>query len=215
MTIEQQATDTTQNTDTQTAQNSAPPAGDAGTQAPADSQQPPAGTTQDPAQESQPDPDVPESHDGYSVEIDGFDFDDFKASNSSVLESFHAEGMTNKQVEAVVRAYHDHTAAHIEALEEEWGGNFNQNATFAKQAIQAAGLNIEDADSPAFGLRLAAYYGQKLQEDMPPPAQNTQQNTAQNIEELMRSEAYMDEKHADHAKVQAQVAKFYERMYGG
>ncbi|MCO8069294.1 hypothetical protein NI468_01895 [Acinetobacter lwoffii] len=154
---------------------------------------------------------VPESADAYSVEIDGFDFDAFKADNAEVLQSFHAEGMTNKQVEAVVKAYEQHQSVQMEALQQEWGNDFGVNVNLAKQAIEALGFQASDLDSPIGALKLAAAIGKHIQEDLPPS--NTQQNVGESVQQLMMSEAYLNDKHPDHKRVYAQVEQAYAKQY--
>lgn len=154
---------------------------------------------------------VPESADAYSVSIDGFDFDAFKADNAEVLQSFHAEGMTNKQVEAVVKAYEQHQSVQMEALQEEWGNDFGANVNLAKQAIEALGFQASDLDSPIGALKLAAAIGKHIQEDLPPS--NTQQNVGESVQQLMMSEAYLNDKHPDHKRVYAQVEQAYAKQY--
>lgn len=154
---------------------------------------------------------VPESADAYSVSIDGFDFDAFKADNAEVLQSFHAEGMTNKQVEAVVKAYEQHQSVQMEALQEEWGNDFGVNVNLAKQAIEALGFQASDLDSPIGALKLAAAIGKHIQEDLPPF--NTQQNGGESVQQLMMSEAYLNDKHPDHKRVYAQVEQAYAKQY--
>ena len=154
---------------------------------------------------------VPKSADAYSVEIDGFDFDAFKADNAEVLQSFHAEGMTNKQVEAVVKAYEQHQSVQMEALQEEWGNDFGANVNLAKQAIEALGFQASDLDSPIGALKLAAAIGKHIQEDLPPS--NTQQNVGESVQQLMMSEAYLNDKHPDHKRVYAQVEQAYAKQY--
>lgn len=161
--------------------------------------------------ETDPTKAVPESADAYSVSIDGFDFDAFKADNAEVLQSFHAEGMTNKQVEAVVKAYEQHQSVQMEALQEEWGNDFGANVNLAKQAIEALGFQASDLDSPIGALKLAAAIGKHIQEDLPPS--NTQQNVGESVQQLMMSEAYLNDKHPDHKRVYAQVEQAYAKQY--
>lgn len=155
--------------------------------------------------------DLPESADAYAPDLDGFDFDAFKEQNSEVLEQFHGAGLTNTQLTAVLSAFNEHTQVNIEALQNDWGGEYQQNLSFANQAVQAAGLDMKDVDSPTFGIRLAAHFGKALQEDLPPS--NTHQSGAESIADLISSEAYLDPKHADHKKVYAQVQDFYAKQY--
>lgn len=168
----------------------------------------------EPTQEPETKPDIPESSDAYNVEIDGFDFDSFKAdeSNKAFLDNAHQAGLTNAQMAVVMQAFDQHTAVQVEALQNDWGGEYEANLRFANQAIQAAGLQTTDVDSPTFGIRLAAYFGKALQEDMPP--QNTQQSASEAISELIASEAYMNESHPDHKRVYAQVQSHYAKLNG-
>ncbi|HFG6845822.1 hypothetical protein U2E19_18815 [Acinetobacter baumannii] len=177
-------------------------------------QQPTNEPPKEPEKEPTKEIDLPETADAYKVEIDGFDFDAFKSNedNKAFLESAHQAGVTNEQMAVVMKAYDQHTAVQVEALQQDWGNDYEANLRFANQAIQAAGLQTTDVDSPTFGIRLAAYFGKALQEDMPP--QNTQQSGAENIQELMASEAYMNESHPDHKRVTAQVQSYYQKTYG-
>ncbi|WP_293735017.1 hypothetical protein [uncultured Acinetobacter sp.] len=156
--------------------------------------------------------DLPESADKYEVNLEGFDFDAFKAdeSNKAFLENALNAGISNEQLGVVLQAYEQHTAVQLEALQSEWGGEFDQNLRLAKQAVEAAGLDPKEIDSPTFGIRLAAHFGKALQEDMPP--QNTQLGGGSNITELMLSEAYMNPSHPDHKRVYAQVEKHYSQF---
>lgn len=157
--------------------------------------------------------DLPETADAYKVEIDGLDFDAFKSDegNKAFLENALEAGISNKQLGVVLQAYEQHSAVQLEALQTEWGGEYEANLRLAHQAVQAAGLNPKDVDSPTFGIRLAAYYGKALQEDIPP--QNTQQGGALDIKELQASEAYMNESHPEHKAVYAKVQKWYQDQY--
>lgn len=154
---------------------------------------------------------LPETADAYAVELDGFDFEAFAGneSNKEFIEKAHDLGITNEQMSVVLDAYNQHTAVHVEALQEEWGGEFDANVRFAQQAVKAAGLSMDDIDSPTLGIKLAAYYGKQLQEDMPP--QNTQESGAVDVASLMSSEAYMNETHPDHSKVYGQVQNWYQK----
>lgn len=156
---------------------------------------------------------LPESADKYEVTLEGFDFESFKAdeNNKSFLENAHKAGISNEQLGVVLEAYDQHTAVQLEQLQTEWGGDFDANIRLAQQAVQAAGLDPKDVDSPTFGIRLAAYYGKALQEDMPPL--NTQQSGATSIKELQASEAYMNESHPDHKATYAKVQKWYQDQY--
>lgn len=161
--------------------------------------------------EADPATTVPESADAYSVEIEGFDFDAFKADNAEVLQSFHAEGMTNKQVEAVVKAYEQHQSVQMEALQQEWGEQFNSNIGLAKNALEALGFDAKELDSPIGALKLAAAIGKHIQEDLPPS--NTQQSGSETIQQLMMSEAFSNASHPDHKSVTQRVDAWYAKQY--
>jgi len=209
---EQQTTDTPDVQTTEQTQTTTPPAGTETQTVPGtETTQQNPGEQETQTTETDPATAVPESADAYSVEIEGFDFDAFKADNAEVLQSFHDEGMTNKQVEAVVKAYEQHQSVQMEALQEEWGNDFGANVNLAKQAIEALGFQASDLDSPIGALKLAAAIGKHIQEDLPPS--NTQQNVGESVQQLMMSEAYLNDKHPDHKRVYAQVEQAYAKQY--
>lgn len=155
---------------------------------------------------------APESADAYEIGIDGFDLDSFKDANPEAFNKFHEAGLSNEQATVVLGLWEEHNQVQIDALQEEWGGEFENNLRFAQQAVKAAGMSDADLDSPTMAVKLAAFYGKQLQEDMP-PAQNAQQSGAESIRDLMGSEAYMDEKHPDHKATFEKVQKFYAKNY--
>lgn len=165
----------------------------------------PASVEEDPAKA------VPESADAYSFEIDDFDGDAFKAENGQVLERFHKAGLTNEQASEVVQIWNEFQQANMEALQQEWGEQFNSNIGLAKNALEALGFDAKKLDSPTGALELAAAIGKHIQEDLPPS--NTQQNGTESLQQLMMSEAYLNDKHPDHQRVYAQVQKAYEKQY--
>lgn len=156
-------------------------------------------------------PSMPESADAYAVAIDGFDFDSFKQNNGEVLKSFYEAGLNNDQLTAVVKAYDQHVQVDIDALQQEWGADFQNQVNLASNAVKAAGLSMDQIDSPTFGVRLAAWIGKQIQEDSPP--QNTQQNGSESVEQLMMSEAYDNASHPDHKRVTKQVNDWYAKQY--
>lgn len=211
---ESQTTDTTNVQTTEQTQTTTPPAVTETQTVPGtETAQQNPGEQETQTTETDPATAVPESADAYSVEIDGFDFDAFKTGNAEVLKSFHAEGMTNAQVTAVVKAFDEHNAFQIDALQQEWGSEFNANVNLAKQAIEALGFQASDLDSPIGALKLAAAIGKQIQEDLPPS--NTQQSSPQTRQELMQGEAYWDPKHPDHQRVYAQVQQLYQKEING
>lgn len=186
------------------------------------------------SQETQQPSGAPESIDGYEVQVEGFDFDEFKAieENQAFLERAREAGLDNKSLNFLLGEYNqlipqlmqanaalDNESA-VKAMTEVWGGEADQNFGFAQSAannlIQNGVLTAEEVNNPSFGnnplvLKMAAYFGQQLSEDVPPS--NTQQSGGTDIQSLMRSEAYLNESHPDHNRVYAQVQRFYNKQY--
>lgn len=209
---EQQTTDTSNVQTTEQTQTTTPPAATETQTVPGtETTQQNPGEQETQTTETDPATAVPESADAYSVEIEGFDFDAFKADNAEVLQSFHAEGMTNKQVEAVVKAYEQHQSVQMEALQQEWGEQFNANVGLAKNALEALGFDAKELDSPIGALKLAAAIGKHIQEDFPPS--NTQQSGSETIQQLMMSEAFSNASHPDHKSVTQRVDAWYAKQY--
>ncbi|WP_111860911.1 hypothetical protein [Acinetobacter sp. CFCC 10889] len=177
---------------------------------------------------------VPESIDGYNVEVEGFDFEEFKAieENQAFLERAREAGLSNESLNFLLKEYNDiipglmEANAHldneacVQAMTDVWGNETQANFGFAQaaanNAIQNGILTAEEVNSAAFGnnpavLKAMAYFGQQLGEDLPP--QNTQANTATNLSELMSSEAYLDSSHPDHKRVAAQIEAYYAKSY--
>lgn len=176
---------------------------------------------------------APESIDGYEVNVEGFDFDEFKSfdENKAFLERARTAGLDNNALGFLLGEYnqlipnlieansHLDNAACVAAMTEQWGGDTDKNFGFAQaaatNAIQNGILTAEEVNSPEFGnnplvLKMAAYFGQQLGEDVPPS--NTQQTSAQTLQELIQSEAYLNEKHPEHAKTYSRVQRLYEKQ---
>lgn len=179
-------------------------------------------------------PVVPESIDGYEVNVEGFNFDEFKAipENQEFLERARAAGFDNEKLGFLLGEYNELIPTLMEAnaaldnetavqkMTEVWGGEAQQNFSFAHRAsnnlITNGVLTAEEVNDPSFGnnplvLKMAAYFGSQLQEDTPPS--NTQQSGGVDVESLMKSEAYLNESHPDHKRVFAQVQNFYQKQY--
>ena len=177
---------------------------------------------------------APESVDGYEVNVEGFDYDEFKAipENQEFLEGAREAGMDSKALNYVLDHYNQllpalmHEHAHLDnqacvsAMKETWGTDTDTNFGFAQaaanNALQNGILTPEEVNSPEFGnnplvLKMAAYFGQQLGEDTPPS--NTQQSGAVDVQSLMASEAYLNDKHPDHKSVSAQVERYYSKTY--
>lgn len=177
---------------------------------------------------------APESADGYEVKVDGFNYDEFKAipENQEFIERAHKAGLNNDAFNFLLGEYsqllpalmeqtqHLDNEACVSAMTETWGGETQANFGFAQaaanNAIQNGILTQEEVNSPEFGnnplvLKMAAYFGKQLQEDTPP--NNTQQSGAEDIQSLMKSEAYLNTSHPDHQRVFAKVESFYQKQY--
>lgn len=177
---------------------------------------------------------APESIDGYEVQVEGFDFDEFKAieENQAFLERAREAGLDNKSLNFLLGEYNQlipqlmqanaalDNESTVQTMKEAWGGEADQNFGFAQSAannlIQNGVLTAEEVNNPSFGnnplvLKMAAYFGQQLSEDVPPS--NTQQSGSDDIQSLMSSEAYLNESHPDHKRVFGQVERFYQKQY--
>ncbi len=182
----------------------------------------------------------PENSDGYAIKlegVEGFNWEEFKADPDSqaFLKGAHAKGMTNAQVEYVIGEYmkaapqlvqgaaqlDQHGAT--EALRGEWKNDaeFKNGVQASYRAVQGfaadrGALGSMDNLMAKFGndpdfIAFTSRIGREMSEDTPgigavlPEA---------DLDSLMKGEAYWDEKHPDHARVQQQVAAHYARKYG-
>ena len=177
---------------------------------------------------------APESIDGYQVEVENFNFDEFKAipENQEFLERAREAGLDNSSLNFLLKEYNELIPALMEnnavmdnettvkTMTEAWGADAEQNFGYAQAVagnlIANGVLTAEEVNDPSFGnnplvLKMAAYFGQQLNEDTPPS--NTQQNGATDIQSLMQSEAYLNESHPDHKRVYGQVQNFYLKQF--
>ena len=172
------------------------------------------------------------SADDYQLTIDGFDFDKFKSDegNQAFLGKLAEQGVSNdvlstimgeyqkhlgsldQRIDGMIQAHSDQTTA---SLQKEWAGDYDQKLDFAKNALLNAGFTKEQFNDPKVGnnealIKLAAHFGEQMQEDAPP--QNTHQSQSQGVQELMLSEAYNDPKHPQHQRVYQQVQAYYAKQ---
>ena len=177
---------------------------------------------------------APESIDDYQVEVENFNFDEFKAipENQEFLERAREAGLDNSSLNFLLKEYNELIPALMEnnavmdnettvkTMTEAWGAEAEQNFGYAQAVagnlIANGVLTAEEVNNPSFGnnplvLKMAAYFGQQLNEDTPPS--NTQQNGATDIQSLMQSEAYLNESHPDHKRVYGQVQNFYLKQF--
>lgn len=177
---------------------------------------------------------APESVDGYEVNVEGFNYDEFKAipENQEFLERAREAGLDSKSLNFLLGEYsqlipalmqenaHLDNQACISAMNETWGGEASANFGFAQaaanNAIQNGILTAEEVNSPEFGnnplvLKMAAYFGSQLGEDTPPS--NTQPSSALDIESLMLSEAYNNAGHPEHKAVAMRVSQHFKKQH--
>lgn len=175
---------------------------------------------------------VPESIEGYEVNVDGFNYEEFKAisENQEFLERARTAGLDNNALSFLLGEYNQlipnlmqanaalENEACIEHMTDVWGAetsnNFGYAQAAANNAIQNGVLTAEEVNSPEFGnnplvLKMAAYFGQQLAEDVPP--NNTQQSGSVSVQELMQSEAYLNESHPEHKRTFATVQQWYAK----
>ncbi|TYL43916.1 hypothetical protein [Dickeya sp. ws52] len=178
----------------------------------------------------------PKTADEYApkVEAEGFNWDEFKADPKmqGFLKSAHAKGLTNDQLSFVLGEYAQHAPALVggatqldqeaasTALREVWktDAEFNKNIGLAFRAFNSLAEDgdkgrIDEIGNNPLVIRMLAKVGAEMQEDGPAGGEVNLEEQ-QTIRDLMKSEAYMNPKHADHEKVSARVAAFYQKAYG-
>lgn len=161
---------------------------------------------------------------------DGLSMDQLKNDPlfSSFLKGAHSLGLNNKQVGYVIEAYQQRLAmsnspevAEAE-LRKTWATDdqLQRGLSDSYRAAQAFANGDKDlaarverkfGNDPDF-IRLMAAVGRELHEDAP-PAGTLSTVEMGSLESLMASEAYMQAKHPDHAKVVAQVNMLYAKRY--
>ena len=151
------------------------------------------------------------------------------------LDGAHAVGLNQAQVDFVMGQYFDMApklvagASVLDAqgataeLKKVWATdadlsrNVKSAYVAANAAAQKAGIDINEimngplGNSPPF-LRLMAALGNEFREDVAPGGRSMV--SADDISTLMASEAYTNPRHAEHAKVSAQVKSFFDREHG-
>lgn len=179
---------------------------------------------------------APDSPDGY--EIDGkaiaedFDVETFMGDelNKSFLAKAHAHGMSNKQVQMVMEHAMKEMIPNLTAGNKEldsesctkslqseiWkdGAEFKENMGAANRLFRSLPDELREqvdaklGNDPLF-IQVAAMFGKEMAEDTPPNAPSG--NNQANIEELMLSDAYKDNKHPQHEAVSKKVRAHFER----
>lgn len=171
---------------------------------------------------------APKTDEDYAVEREGFDFNEFKAdeSNKAFLKSAHAHGITNKQLDFLLSEYDKRavdlvsntsqisTDDVVSSLQTEWGSTYQDNMFSAMRACQAAGITQEQINDPSIGNNLAvikalAYFGSQIKEDK---SLNVGVPVQEDIQTLMRSDAYFDPRHPEHLATKAKIDAHYQSL---
>lgn len=171
---------------------------------------------------------APKTVDDYSVEREGFSFDEFKSdeSNKAFLKLAHSKGITNSQLDFLLTEYDKratdlisntsqiNTDDAISTLQSEWGSNYEQNIFNAVRAARACGITDDQINDPSIGnniafIKMAAYYGSQLQEDK---SLNIGVPVVDDIQTLQRSEANFDTRHPEHKATRAKIDAYYNSL---
>uniref|UniRef100_UPI002044D579 hypothetical protein n=1 Tax=Enterobacter hormaechei TaxID=158836 RepID=UPI002044D579 len=178
----------------------------------------------------------PKTSDEYEpkVEVDGFNWEEFKADPrmQSFMKTAHAKGITNDQMSFILGEYAQRApelvggAAELDSqsattqLREVWktDAEFKQNIGLAFRAFNSLADDadrgrIDEIGNNPMVIRMLAKVGAEMQEDAPAGG-DVNLEEQQTIRDLMKSPAYMDPKHADHERVSAQVKAYYQKRYG-
>ena len=146
------------------------------------------------------------------------------------LDKAHSKGLTQGQLDMVMESYFE-TAQQLVGgnrqlseeectadLRKDWKDDATFKGEVAKAYKAAVGYGGEDAQAiladhgndPRL-IRLLARVGSEMVEDRSLNPGGTLQG-GQSVESLMSSEAYTNPKHADHAKVSAQVKSYFDKL---
>jgi hypothetical protein len=155
-----------------------------------------------------------------------------EAALNGFRERAHKAGYTQAQYEFAMAEYFelvpsllDASAAHTAdqargELQKVWEtpADLNANMIAAERAVALAPPALRDQIKEKYGTdplfwQFAAHYGKQLQEDRPPAVGGTVAPSL-DVEALMKSPAYRDPKHPEHAAVSARVVEIQKRRYG-
>ena len=160
-----------------------------------------------------------------------------------LLKTFHAQGMTNKQVQAVLNKYADVVKTGIslqqqqelnrsneiidsvhKEFEQAWGGEFSANQKAVYRGFMHLADDQDRADIAKIGAdpkityriltKVLAKVGAGLDEDTQIVLADGA-TVDSTLEELRKSPAYLDANHADHKKTVDKVTALYGRRYPG
>jgi hypothetical protein len=158
--------------------------------------------------------------------------EDARESLQPFMERAHEAGLSQAQMDFVMGEYFgmmpalssDAAAVKLEdakaELAQAWKTpeEMQRNLLAAERAVAAVPPDLQNDVKARFGTdpvfwKFAAEFGKEVGEDRPAaPPGGTQGGS--DVDTLMRSEAYRNAKHPDHAKVSAQVRQAIERQVG-
>lgn len=172
----------------------------------------------------------PETVDDYKVETkypEGVEIDE--ELQKAFLGRCHEKGMTNDMVQfimdeharLVTEAVVDQTNTRegtSAALKELWGGKYHDNMTAAMNAFKAAGIEgitLKSIGNDPEMIQVLAVLGANLSEDQLPSNMRvvTGGMSDEEVESLMKSEAYWNDKEPDHATVKAKVEAHFKAKH--
>lgn len=180
----------------------------------------------------------PKSPEEYApkVEVDGFNWDEFKADPDmqGFLKSAHAKGITNDQLSFVLGEYLQRApqlmAGSAELgmeeaaaeLRQAWRTDqeFNANVSNAYRAFQAFADPNDKEKMDAIGnnpivLRMLANIGKEMQEDGPiDPSSQAAQDWEGEVAKIRANPAYADSNHPEHKTLITRMNTLYEKRYG-
>lgn len=172
----------------------------------------------------------PETPDKYKIENylpEGYERN--PEGEKKVLASLHSVGLNNKQAQGVLALYGSLLGEGLAAekasmekasaeLKTEWGADYDKRMSRSNFALSQAPETLTKAITTKPHLmndpdviRLLDFVGEQFEDDK--SANEMGAGEIEDVDQLRRSPAYMDEKHADHGRVVAKVNAAYARGY--
>ncbi|WP_079792071.1 hypothetical protein [Salmonella enterica] len=163
--------------------------------------------------------------------IEGMEIDPNNPETRTFLESVKQHGFTSDQLNFMIKEVHNSLQTYAqenatesresasEELRKVWQDDttFNQNLGLAYRAFNALADGddkgkINEIGNNPLVIKMLAKIGAEMKEDSPNGGE--QGGDAQTIRDLMKSEAYFNDKHPDHERVTAQIKRYYTQQYG-
>lgn len=148
-------------------------------------------------------------------------------------ERAHKAGLSQSQFEFVMGEYFElvpsvlNAAAKMSAdearseLQKVWQSpaELQANMGAAERAVSMMPADLQEQIRQKYGTdpvfwQFAAQFGKETREDRPPSAGGGGAPPVTDVEAVMRSEAYRNPKHPDHARVSQQVQEFFNKRHG-